>query len=145
MYLTEQELVQAFLTHLLCDNPWKASEYDVEFNYLRGKTDIVTISSDDSVIAIEAKLTKWRTALQQAFRNRCFADESYVLLPPDVAAFASRYEYEFERRGVGICTLVDDHIAILVEATTEAPPQPWLRELAIQYVQAGESAHAKEM
>jgi hypothetical protein len=51
------------------------------------------------IFAIEAKISSWRTALDQAFLNRWFATSSYVLLPhiPSNNVFS-----EAEARGVGI-------------------------------------------
>jgi len=137
MYSTEQELVDCFLENLLTEGPWEASDYNVEFNYTRGKTDIITVSVDNELIAIEAKLCKWRTALHQAYRNRCYANKSYVLLPQRIAEVAFCYEYEFDRRGVGICSILNGHITIVKEAVMNDPIQPWLREVALQYVAKG--------
>jgi hypothetical protein len=137
MYTTEQELVDTFLNQLLHGGPWEASKFGTEFNYLRGRTDIIVISLYNEVIAIEAKLSKWRSAMQQAYRNRCFADKSYVLLPLEVAETACLYEHEFEKHGVGICSLQNGHITILKEAIIDEPIQPWLRQAAIQYAMEG--------
>lgn len=113
-YTTEQDFVDCFLERLPLDDPWGSSDFNVEFNYSRGKTDIVTVTEDDKVVAIEAKLCKWRNALQQAYRNRCFADKSYVLLPIDAASRALHNEREFRSRGVGICSLSEGHINIFL-------------------------------
>jgi len=137
VYTTEQELVDFFLTQLLSDKPWEANSFGVEFNYMRGKTDIIAVSVSNELIAIEAKLYKWRIALHQAYRNRCYANKSYVLLPQKTAQLAFCYEYEFERRGVGICSILDGHITILKEAVADDPIQPWLREVALQYLAKG--------
>jgi hypothetical protein len=55
------------------------------------------------VVAIEAKIGKWKAALLQAIRNTWFASESYVLLPalprnPEAFDIAARF-------GIGIWTL----------------------------------------
>lgn len=139
MYSSEQELVACFLEQLADHNPWDSPTYRTEFNYSRGKTDIVTISRNDEVIAIEAKLSRWKNALQQAYRNRCFADKSYVLLPLDVAQKASQYSREFERRGVGICCLQNGNITILKEATADEPIQGWLRQAAFKFTVSGDN------
>jgi hypothetical protein len=44
-----------------------------EFDYSRGRTDVVALRDGEHVIAFEAKLKDWRTALHQAYRNTCFA------------------------------------------------------------------------
>jgi len=137
LYSTEQELVECFLEQLVADGPWEAVNFNVEFNYMRGKTDIIAVSVSNELIAIEAKLSKWRSALHQAYRNRCFADKSYVLLPLKTAELANSYEHEFDRRGVGICCIQDGQITILKEAVADTPAQPWLKEVALQYVSKG--------
>ena len=137
MYSTEQELVDEFLEELSQGDPWNASQFGTEFNYSRGRTDIVAVSLRNEVIAIEAKLSEWKCALQQAYRNRCFADKSYVLLPMQVAQNANLHEYEFVRRGVGICSVNDGQIVILKEAATDEPIQPWLRKAALQFAMEG--------
>lgn len=139
IYSTEKDLVDSFLAYIT-GNPWDIVNYGMEFNYMRGRADVVAFSLSNELIAIEAKLSRWRIALQQAFRNKCFADKSYVLLPDSVAKVASRYEYEFDRRGIGICCIQDGHICIVKEAIAEEPIQPWLRQAAIQYVM-GEDAN----
>ena len=86
MYSSEQELVDHFISsidHQL--SPWGIAGVNTEFNYARGKTDIVIIDRNGAVIAIEAKLDKWKYAIHQAYRNRCFANQSYVLLPSNIA------------------------------------------------------------
>ena len=133
VYTTEQELVESFLKYL-GGEPWDKVKVRIEFNYMRGRADVVVLLPSNELIAIEAKLYRWRVALQQAYRNRCFADKSYVLLPDSIAKIASQYEYEFDRRGVGICCIQDGHICIIKEAITDKPIQPWLRQVAIEYV-----------
>lgn len=137
IFSTEQELVDSFLEQLINGSPWNTSKFGTEFNYMRGKTDIIAISPFNEVIAIEAKLSKWRGALQQAYRNRCFANQSYVLLPFETAQIAYRHEYEFDRRGVGICCIQDENITILKEAIIDEPIQPWLNQIALQYAMEG--------
>jgi hypothetical protein len=137
MYTSEQKLVDEFLEKMIYNNPWKISKFSTEFNYSRGKTDIVAISFTNEVIAIEAKLSKWRYALHQAYRNRCFADRSYVLLPMQIAIIAIQHEEEFNKRGVGLCSIENDHITILREAITEKPIQPWLQQVALHYAMEG--------
>lgn len=137
MYAKEQDLVDSFVERLSEDEPWKRIEYSTEFNYMRGKTDIVVVSDKNEVIAIEAKLNKWRSALHQAYRNLCFADKSYILLPPDVAEIACSHEYDFNIRGIGICSIYENRIVVVKEASQNKPFQGWLKEQAFQYVLGG--------
>lgn len=135
MYPDEKTLVVEFIDFLESNvSPWGDVQLGTEFNYQRGRTDIVAVSSDGKVIAIEAKLSKWKIALQQAYRNLCFADLSYVLLPEEVIKNALKYNSEFDIRGVGLCCLTKEGISIVHDADDSLPLQPWLRERALEYV-----------
>jgi hypothetical protein len=90
-FANEQTLVTSFVSRLNEEaSPWGAVQVATEFYYQRGRTDVIASTVDDAVIAVEAKLADWRSALHQAFRNRCFAHRSYVLLPKDTALRAYR-------------------------------------------------------
>jgi hypothetical protein len=140
-FADEKTLVSAFVSRLSPDeSPWGAVQVATEFYYQRGRTDIVACTPDDSVIAVEAKLQDWRTALHQAFRNRCFAHRSYVLMPKDTALRAHRYAGEFERRRVGICYLEETAIVVLQEVADATPIEPWLSLRAKRHIEeAGET------
>ncbi len=138
MFFDEQSLVRRFLEHAQVSSPWGEIRIKPEFFYNRGRTDLVAVSEDGKVIAFEAKLKYWKTALHQAYRNKCFADLSYVVLPEDSALFASRYSGEFTRRGVGLCFVSDNDLKIIHEAAESVPLQPWLREQAFSYACASE-------
>ena len=136
MFPDEKTLVLNFVNQLESSfSPWGEVKYATEFDYKRGRTDIVAVSTDGKVIAIEAKLIKWKEALQQAYRNQCFADLSYVLLPESEVKNASKYNIEFNRRGVGLCCITEDGINIVHQAHDSEPLQPWLREKALEYVE----------
>lgn len=135
MFTNEKSLVLEFINQLMNSfSPWGEVEYGTEFNYQRGRTDVVVVSSDGKVIAIEAKLTKWKQALQQAYRNQCFADLSYVLLPKAEVNKALKFNGEFSRRGVGLCSVTEKGIDIVYQAHESKPLQPWLREKALNFV-----------
>lgn len=124
VYRREHELVSELTRHLGTElDPWSCRGFTLEFDYTRGRTDVVVITADDRVIALEAKLDRWREALQQAYRNTCFAHQSYVLLPRPAADRALRFTVEFERRGVGICVAESDQVEILLEARHDEPLQ----------------------
>lgn len=132
-YTSEQALVEDFLQGLLRSSPWGCLSTGSEFSYQRGRTDIVAVDEDGLVIAFEAKLTKWRDALQQAYRNTCFAHRSYVVLPKKTALLAYRHTDAFNRRRIGICYVDADAIVLLQDAETTYPIQPWLSEEARSY------------
>ena len=136
-FTDEKTLVRSFVSQLSTDrSPWGKVQVATEFDYQRGRTDIIASTADDLVIAVEAKLGDWRTALHQAFRNRCFAHQSYVLLPKDTALRAHRYAGEFDRRQVGICYLEEADIVVLHSAAGSDPIEPWLSQRARSHIEA---------
>lgn len=138
MFANEKLLVRNFTKFIKSGySPWGKLKLAKEFFYQRGRTDIVALSEEGLIIAFEAKLAKWKKALEQAYRNRCFADLSYVLLPERSALNALKELEEFKRRGVGICYIDEDNIIILHDAYQEKPIQPWLKEKALMYVSGG--------
>lgn len=107
-----------------------------EFNYARGKTDVVALDQDDNIFAFETKLTRWRDALQQAYRNTCYAHCSMVVVPENVAQHASMYSEEFRIRSVGLCYLLDGKIVVVLPAPHQHPILPWLSDDAISRIGA---------
>lgn len=131
-YLTERALVDGFVEKLRSERtPWRCRHVSTEFFYQRGRADVIALDSDGNVIAFEAKLLKWRVALQQAYRNTCFANRSYVLLPKRVALRASQFLPEFQRRRIGICYAEENEAHILHLAGPIDPVQPWLANRAV--------------
>lgn len=131
-YSLERDLVNDFCTSLVDSlSPWGSLNTSREFSYGRGRADVIASNQSGVVIAFEAKLYRWRDALQQAYRNKCFANQSYVLLPEYEASSAMRYSYEFSRRSVGLCTLSDQKIMVFLDFKVETPLQRWLHEKAI--------------
>jgi hypothetical protein len=130
-YISEQALVDQFTDCLgSSSSPWGEVSFAVEFSYLRGKTDIIAVSNDGCVIAFEAKLTRWRDALHQAYRNTCFAHRSYIVLPEKTAKKASLYPTDFTQRNVGLCYIDNGCVVIIQEAQPTVPIQPWLSQQA---------------
>lgn len=128
MYSTEKMLVDQFVRVLGSEeNPWGPVSVSCEFFYARGKTDVVALAHGEMLIAFEAKLKDWRCALDQAYRNTCFAHKSYVVVPKATALTAFAYVAEFKRRGVGLC-YVDSTggLTVLEEPETSIPIEPWI-------------------
>ena len=67
------------------------------------------------IVAIEAKVGAWRPGLDQAFRNRWFASESYLLLP--AAPNSPDLNIELRACGVGLLTTDTPLNRPLVRAT----------------------------
>jgi hypothetical protein len=97
-----------------------------EFFYSRGRTDVVAVDQDATLFAFEAKLTDWKTALHQAYRNTCFAHSSYVVLPKKTALAAVQFVGEFEKRGVGLCYVDESALVVLRGSSHNEPIEPWL-------------------
>jgi hypothetical protein len=128
-FRTERALVDALVRQLRrVGNPWGRLRVHREFFYLRGRTDVVALMKDGTILAFEAKLSNWRKALHQAYRNSCFAHVSFVLLPEQAALSAHRYAAEFECRRVGLCYVSSRSLVVLQEAARMEPLQPWLTE-----------------
>ena len=129
---TEEMLVDQFIGLLETNQtPWGEVRFAREFDYSRGRTDVIAVESTDTLIAIEAKLSDWRSALHQAYRNTCFAHRSFVLLPERTAIRASSFSVEFERRGVGLCFISDSGLTILHDSPYSDPVEPWLASEAL--------------
>jgi len=114
--------------------PWGPVRHTPEFGYVRGRADLIALDSAGKVIAFEAKLSSWRQALHQAYRNTCFAHRSYVVVPAELAEHARRRAHEFAQRSVGLCVVVGTSVEILLDAEEGAPLQPWLTEAAADHV-----------
>ncbi len=144
MYALEKELVADFLQCLNgMDTPWGRVQTVLEFDYRTGRTDIVAVTEDGTVIAFEAKLARWREAMHQAYKNTCFAHKSYVLVPEETARRASRYTQEFESRRVGLCSFSSDGVRVVRDPERHDPLHPWLTTQASQVAkETGRAAHS---
>jgi hypothetical protein len=136
LYESEDSLVESLINRLAgLDSPWGLVKVSREFDYQGGRTDVVAVTAAGCVVAFEAKLTKWRRALDQAYRNRCFANVSFVVLPKDAARRAASFPNEFRRRGVGICYVCEDEGLVVIEqASSSDPVLPWLHTAALECV-----------
>jgi hypothetical protein len=139
-YASEQLLVDHFIEQVgSSGSPWGELRLSTEFDYQRGRTDVVALTAGGMVLAFEAKLTRWRDALHQAYRNLCFAHRSFVVLPRAAAERASRFPREFSRRNVGLCYVENGEIVVLLAPGHSDPVLPWLSERATEFVTSGAS------
>lgn len=139
-FKSEQHLVDDFVDLLETDQtPWGKLECSREFDYSRGRTDVVALSEGEVLIAIEAKLKDWKHALHQAYRNTCFAHQSFVLLPKKIALSAASYKAEFERRGVGLCYIENTTLVVIYNSRLTTPIEPWLAKEAVLQVRKSSS------
>lgn len=68
----------------------------------------VSESRIDYVVTIEFKLSRWRRAINQAFRQRNFGNEAYVVLDDSRASAALRNLAVFREANVGLATVHSD-------------------------------------
>jgi hypothetical protein len=135
-YPTENHLVEDLCATLRSqETPWGEVKLAREFNHRSGRTDVVALDDDLNLIAFEAKLLRWRDALQQAYRNTSFAHFSYVVLPEEVALRAQQYTHEFRRRAVGLCYPKDGALVVCLPAKKTKPILPWVSKTAILQIQ----------
>ena len=134
----ERDLVEAFRAALDSgEAPWYGLEHATEFDFRRGRTDVLATSPRDyAVYAFEAKLTRWRYALQQAYRSTSFAHRSYVVLPKQTAMVASRCAQLFKQLTVGLCYVDESAVVLLIEAMEKDPLQQWLTSRARDHIRA---------
>ncbi|MES2643873.1 MAG: hypothetical protein V4850_30575 [Myxococcota bacterium] len=129
---SEREMVDRMLGLVISGaSPWSPSRMCTEFEYANGRTDVIALLDSHIVLALEAKLTRWRIAVDQAYRNTCFAHRSFVVLPWKEALRASAHRAEFERRRIGLCGVRSDRIVVLIEPSEVHPVLPHLTTKAI--------------
>jgi hypothetical protein len=126
-FRTEAELVDRIVRFLNGrKTPWGPVQTLTEWDYRSGITDILARTKRNEVIALEAKLTDWRRAIYQAYRNTTFALRSYVVLPERVASRAEKSVEMFTNYGVGLCACADHKLSVLIEARNSEPLMEWL-------------------
>lgn len=134
VYRTESEFVGSFLAQLRFTTESRL-RFATEFNFDRGRPDVIAVDQAGVLFAFEAKLKRWREALHQSNRNRCFANATYVVVPETTARLAARYEAEFRRRRVGLCYPAEDGLVQLIDAPHSEPWQPWLHQRATSEIE----------
>ena len=135
MYKLECHLVNDFEELLSSsDNPFTELRFAFEFGHSDGRVDVIARTESGDLIAFEAKLKQWRVAINQAYRNTSFSHYSYVVLPPQTVKNALRRRHEFERLGVGLCSVGPDGLVIEIPASRKAPFQPWITDTAMRYI-----------
>lgn len=97
----------------------------------KGRGGAVALRSNSSgtfsIVAIEAKLTRWKQAMSQAVQYFRYADLSYVLLPEGSAAPALANTNAFVSSGVGL--LVANNLTVTpVIGAQHAHDHDWRRE-----------------
>jgi len=135
MFDRESELVTAFERRLSQgEGPFAQLTIAFEFDYHEGRIDVIGRNDKGELFGFEAKLNYWQKAVHQAYRNTSFTHYSYVVLPDRAARKALRSRYEFERRGIGLCSITQDGIFIEIPAVKKTPLRPWLTDSALEYI-----------
>ena len=91
---------------------------------------VTTWVARSEVIAVEAKLLRWRDALLQAAVYRRYADRAFVLLPQARAEIARRHKDDFLDRGVGLLSYHAQGVYQMISSPRVAE-YTWHREFAI--------------
>ncbi len=134
-YEVESDLVDDFQTTVSnTHSKFAITAIATEFNYIEGKVDLIAEDSNGDLVTFEAKLSRWRNALNQAYRNSSFSHYSYVVLPEKAIDNMVGSIDEFNRRGVGLCSIGISGLKVTIPATRRNPIQPWLTDKALRYI-----------
>ena len=76
------------------------------------------------VVAIEAKVKNWKSAVQQAARNHIFAHRSFVALPDQVAQRV-RLEPILGQLGIGLLSVGDYNTVSVLRRSRRRQPRVW--------------------
>lgn len=130
-FSTEATLVDSFISSLEAGSTTFGDlQITTEWDHRSGFVDVLVRDAANRLIAFEAKLRDWRRALLQAYRNTAYADRAYILLPPRAAERAFLHRDEFERRGIGLCSLDGEKIQVLIESHQHDALLKWVRSRA---------------
>lgn len=102
----------------------------VDVNAVREKSGVFSLCPTwreilPEIITIEAKVENWRTAINQAARNRIFAHRSYVALPDRIAT-RIRNEKAFSQLGLGLLRISPDEEIKIIRRGRRHHPRVWL-------------------
>jgi hypothetical protein len=105
---------------------WQRAERLLEATLLRVRATHLAARAIDCIfaatriIAIEAKMDKWREALEQAEANLWFASHSYVLFPQ--RPFVSAALHQAARQGIGVAVFDGSETRVLLRAERQRIP-----------------------
>jgi len=133
-FSTEASLVERFVGALQSGSSvFGPLQVTTEWSHRAGFVDVLARDATASLIAFEAKLSDWKRAYLQAYRNTAYANRVYVLLPSETVHRALRDQEEFEFRGIGLCSFDGQQIRVFIEATEQEPLLIWLRKRAHEH------------
>lgn len=76
------------------------------------------------VICVEAKVHKWKDAINQATRNQIFSHRSYVAMPEKIAQ-RIKNECAFTHFGIGLLSVRDDSSVYILRSSKTSSPKVW--------------------
>lgn len=120
-------------------SPWGEVSTTKEWDYRAGYTDLLAHTHGGKLVAFEAKLSDWKKAFFQAYRNTSFAHEAYVIMPKRTAMVAMRQADLFESQGVGLCTVEDSKVVVLIAAREKEALAPGRRREALTFFEGMET------
>jgi hypothetical protein len=93
---------------------------------------VSNFSSRFEVVAVEAKLTRWREAIEQAKDYRTFSNQSFIALPESVIDRNPTIPDACEDAGVGLVAVTPSDVELVVEPGSSTPedPRQWVWLLA---------------
>jgi hypothetical protein len=110
-----------FVENLLASNltfPWRTKNpirYLREVKITSNRTDVIYFEIKNNevgfITAIEAKLQNWQKALQQATRNKLFANRVYVAVPEKYSTAPMANISYFREASVGLIILHENNMA----------------------------------
>lgn len=80
-----------------------------------------TFFMETEIVAIEAKLTRWREALSQAKNYLLFANSAYVALPADVILRNCKIAEGCAGEGIGLISVAQGDTRVLLESQRYSP------------------------
>lgn len=129
-FATEAALVDCFVEALrLGETCWRSVEVLTEWDHQAGVVDVLARTGQNALVAFEAKLSDWRRAFHQAYRNSSYANRVYVVMPRETVHRALPYRADFERRGIGLCS-VAEKVYVHIRAEEQVPLRSWVRRRA---------------
>ena len=92
------------------------------------RADIVAVR-EDTLLAVELKVSAWPRALRQAMAYQVWAPEAYVALPFPRAMRAVRQRHRFDGEGVGLLAVLDGEVRTFLPAAPSPRFFPALSDL----------------
>ncbi|WP_175673481.1 hypothetical protein [Burkholderia ambifaria] len=130
-FASEADLVRTFLKTIENgQSPWGTVLSTTEWDYKSGFTDVLVRTENGDLVAFEAKLSDWRRATHQAYRNTMYARHAYVVMPERAAQRALAHPEIFSNYKIGLCVVGIDGIKVLIEPRDCDPLLPYLHQKA---------------